>query len=224
MINRNVEIAPSILSANFSCLGDEIRAVERGGADVLHVDVMDGHFVPNITIGLPVVKSLAGFTRLPIDAHLMITDPGTYAPQFVKAGAQMVSVHVEADPNLHRTLTAIKSAGAHAGVVLNPATPVTAVEEALQFVDYVLVMSVNPGFGGQQFIPQSIDKVKRLRQLINERQLNVRIEIDGGIDRTNIETAVAAGAEIIVAGSAIFGTPDAETAVKELRNATIQWV
>jgi ribulose-phosphate 3-epimerase len=224
MINRNIEIAPSILSANFSCLGDEIRAVERGGADVLHVDVMDGHFVPNITIGLPVVKSLAGFTRLPIDAHLMITDPGTYAPQFVKSGAQMVSVHVEADPNLHRTLTAIKSAGAQAGVVLNPATPVSSIEEALQFVDYVLVMSVNPGFGGQQFIPQSIDKVKRLRQLINERQLNVRIEIDGGIDRTNIETVVAAGAEIIVAGSAIFGTPDAETAVKELRNATIQWV
>ena len=224
MLNRNIEIAPSILSANFSSLGDEIRAVERGGADVLHVDVMDGHFVPNITIGLPVVKSLAGFTRLPIDAHLMITEPGTYAPQFVKAGAQMVSVHVEADPNLHRTLTAIKSAGAQAGVVLNPATPVSAVEEALQFVDYVLVMSVNPGFGGQQFIPHSIDKVKRLRQLINERQLNVRIEIDGGIDRTNIETVVAAGAEIIVVGSAIFGTPDAETAVKELRNATVQWV
>ena len=222
--NRNIEIAPSILSANFSCLGEEIRAVERGGADVLHVDVMDGHFVPNITIGLPVVKSLAGFTRLPIDAHLMISDPGTYAPQFVKAGAQMVSVHVEADPNLHRTLTAIKSAGARAGVVLNPATPVSAVEEALRFVDYVLVMSVNPGFGGQKFIMESLDKVKRLRQLINERQLNVRIEIDGGVDRTNIETVVAAGAEIIVAGSAIFGTPDAEAAVKELRNATVQWV
>ncbi|HET8781652.1 MAG TPA: ribulose-phosphate 3-epimerase [Pyrinomonadaceae bacterium] len=222
--NRNIEIAPSILSANFSCLGEEIRAVERGGADVLHVDVMDGHFVPNITVGLPVVKSLAGFTRLPIDAHLMITDPGIYAPQFVEAGAQMVSVHVEADANLHRTLAAIKAAGAQAGVVLNPATPVSAIEEALQFVDYVLVMSVNPGFGGQKFIPQSIDKVKRLRQLITERQLNVRIEIDGGIDRSNIETVVAAGAEIIVAGSAIFATPDAEAAVKELRNATVQWV
>lgn len=222
--NRNIEIAPSILSANFSCLGEEIRAVERGGADVLHVDVMDGHFVPNITVGLPVVKSLAGFTRLPIDAHLMITDPGTYAPQFVKAGAKMVSVHVEADPNLHRTLTAIRSGGAQAGVVLNPATPVSAVEEALQFVDYVLVMSVNPGFGGQAFIPQSLEKVKRLRQMVTERQLNVRIEIDGGVDRTNIETVVAAGAEIIVAGSAIFGTPDAEAAVKELRNATVQWV
>jgi ribulose-phosphate 3-epimerase len=222
--NRNIEIAPSILSANFSCLGEEIRAVERGGADVLHVDVMDGHFVPNITIGLPVVKSLAGFTRLPIDAHLMITDPGIYAPQFVEAGAQMVSVHVEADANLHRTLTSIKAGGAQAGVVLNPATPVSAIEEALQFVDYVLVMSVNPGFGGQKFIAQSIDKVKRLRQLITERQLNVRIEIDGGIDRTNIETVVTAGAEIIVAGSAIFATPDAEAAVKELRNATVQWV
>ena len=225
MLNhRNIDIAPSILSANFSCLGDEIRAVERGGAGILHVDVMDGHFVPNITVGLPVVKSLAGFTRLPIDAHLMITDPGTYAPQFAEAGAQMVSVHVEADANLHRTLMAIRSAGAQAGVVLNPATPLSAIEEALQFVNYVLVMSVNPGFGGQKFISQSLDKVKRLRQLIVERQLDVRIEIDGGVDRANIESVVAAGAEIIVAGSAIFGTPDAEAAVKELRNATLQWV
>ena len=225
MLNhRNIEIAPSILSADFSCLGDQIQAVERGGAGILHVDVMDGHFVPNITVGLPVVKSLAGFTRLPIDAHLMITDPGTYATQFVEAGAQMVSVHVEADPHLHRTVMAIKAAGAQGGVVLNPSTPVSAVEEALQFVDYVLVMSVNPGFGGQKFIPQSIDKVKRLRAMILERQLNVRIEIDGGVDRSNIEKVVAAGAEIIVAGSAIFGKPDAEAAVKELRDATVQWV
>lgn len=225
MLNqRNIEIAPSILSADFSCLGDQIQAVERGGAGILHVDVMDGHFVPNITVGLPVVKSLAKFTRLPIDAHLMITDPGTYAVQFVEAGAQMVSVHVEADAHLHRTVMAIKAAGAQAGVVLNPATPVGAVEEALQFVDYVLVMSVNPGFGGQQFIPQALDKVKRLRQMIVERQLNVRIEIDGGVDRSNIEKVVAAGAEIIVAGSAIFGKPDAEAAVKELRSATVQWV
>ena len=222
--NRNIEIAPSILSADFSCLGDQIQAVERGGAGILHVDVMDGHFVPNITVGLPVVKSLAGFTRLPIDAHLMITDPGTYATQFVEAGAQMVSVHVEADPHLHRTVMAIKAAGAQGGVVLNPSTPVGAVEEALQFVDYVLVMSVNPGFGGQKFIPQALDKVKRLRQMIVERQLNVRIEIDGGVDRTNIEKVVAAGAEIIVAGSAIFGKSDAEAAVKELRDATVQWV
>jgi ribulose-phosphate 3-epimerase len=222
--NRNIEIAPSILSANFSCLGDQIRAVERGGAGVLHVDVMDGHFVPNITIGLPVVKSLASFTSLPLDTHLMITDPGTYAVQFVEAGAQMVSVHVEADPHLHRTIMSIKAAGAKAGVVLNPSTPVGFLEEALQFVDYVLVMSVNPGFGGQKFIPQALEKVKRLRQMIVERQLNVRIEIDGGIDRSNIESVVAAGAEIIVAGSAIFGKPDAEAAVKELREATVQWV
>ena len=225
MLNqRNIDIAPSILSADFSCLGNQIEAVERGGAGVLHVDVMDGHFVPNITIGLPVVKSLAKFTRLPIDAHLMITDPGTYAVQFVEAGAQMVSVHVEADAHLHRTLTAIRAAGAQPGVVLNPATPVGAVEEALQFVDYVLVMSVNPGFGGQPFIPQAVEKVKRLRQMIIERQLNVRIEIDGGIDRSNIERVVAAGAEILVAGSAIFGKPDAEAAVRELREATVQWV
>jgi ribulose-phosphate 3-epimerase len=225
MLNhRNIEIAPSILAANFSCLGEQISAVERGGADILHVDVMDGHFVPNITVGLPVVKSLAGSTRLPIDAHLMISDPGQYAAQFVSAGAQMVSVHVEADANLHRTLTSIRSAGARAGVVLNPATPLSALDEALQFVDYVLVMSVNPGFGGQKFIPQSVNKVKRLRQMIVDRQLNVRIEIDGGIDRGNIETVVAAGAEIIVAGSAIFGANDAEIAVKELRSATVQWV
>ena len=222
--NRNIDIAPSILSADFSRLGEEIAAVERGGADILHVDVMDGHFVPNITIGLPVVKSLAAATKLPLDTHLMISEPGRYAQQFVSAGASMVSVHVEADPHLHRTLMSIKSAGAQAGVVLNPSTPVSAVEEALQFVDYVLVMSVNPGFGGQKFIPESIQKVRRLRQMITERQLNVRIEIDGGIDRKNIETVVEAGVEIIVAGSAIFGAESPEEAVKELRNATVQWV
>jgi ribulose-phosphate 3-epimerase len=222
--NRNIEIAPSILSADFSRLGEEIEAVERGGAAILHFDVMDGHFVPNITIGLPVLKSLAKVTRLPIDAHLMITEPGRYATQFVDAGAKMVSVHVEADAHLHRTLMAIKSAGAQAGVVLNPSTPIAAVDEALQFADYVLVMSVNPGFGGQKFIPESISKVKRLRQMIDERQLTTRIEIDGGIDRSNIETVVEAGAEIIVAGSAVFGVADAESAVKDLKNATIQWV
>ena len=224
MQTRTIDIAPSILSADFSRLGEEIAAVERGGATILHVDVMDGHFVTNITIGLPVVKSLAAITQLPLDAHLMISEPGRYAAQFVDAGAKMVSVHVEADAHLHRTLMSIKSAGAQAGVVLNPATPVVAVEEALQFADYVLVMSVNPGFGGQKFIPQAIDKVRRLRQTINEKQLNVRIEIDGGIDKSNIETVVGAGAEILVAGSAIFGSSDAEKAVKELKNATVQWV
>src|SRR6185369_5148582 len=218
---RNIDIAPSILSADFSRLAQEIESVERGGAGILHVDVMDGHFVPNITIGLPVVKSLSKVTKLPIDTHLMISEPGRYATQFVKAGAKMVSVHVEADPHLHRTLMGIKAEGAQAGVVLNPATPLSAIEEALNFADYVLVMSVNPGFGGQKFIPESVAKVRRLRQMITERQLDVRIETDGGIDLNNIETVVEAGAEIIVAGSAIFGTKDAENAVKELRNATV---
>ena len=222
--DNHIEIAPSILAADFSRLGEQIEAVERGGADILHFDVMDGHFVPNITVGLPVLKSLARKTRLPIDAHLMISDPGRYAERFVETGAKMVSVHVEADQHLHRTLTSIKSAGAKAGVVLNPATPVSAVEEALNFADYVLVMSVNPGFGGQAFIDESLSKVRRLRQIINDQQLSVRIEIDGGIERSNIETAVEAGVQIIVAGTAIFGAPDPENAVKELRNATIQWV
>jgi ribulose-phosphate 3-epimerase len=222
--NRTIEIAPSILSADFSRLGQQIEAVERGGAAVLHVDVMDGHFVPNITVGLPVVKSLAGATRLPLDAHLMISEPGRYAAQFVEAGARMVSVHVEADANLHRTLMSIKAAGAQAGVVLNPSTSLGHIEEALKFADYVLVMSVNPGFGGQKFIPESIDKVRRLRQMIDERRLHVRIEIDGGIDRNNIENVVAAGAEIIVSGTAIFGTSDPEAAVRDLRSATVQWV
>jgi len=222
--NRTIEIAPSILSADFSRLGQQIEAVERGGAAVLHVDVMDGHFVPNITVGLPVVKSLAGATRLPLDAHLMISEPGRYAAQFVEAGARMVSVHVEADANLHRTLMSIKAAGAQAGVVLNPSTSLGHIEEALKFADYVLVMSVNPGFGGQTFIPESIDKVRRLRQMIDERRLHVRIEIDGGIDRNNIESVVAAGAEIIVSGTAIFGRSDPEAAVRDLRSATVQWV
>ena len=225
MVNsRTIDIAPSILSADFSRLGQEIEAVERGGAGVLHVDVMDGHFVPNITIGLPVVKSLARSTKIPIDTHLMIAEPGTYAEQFVKAGAKMVSVHVEADANLHRTLMAIKGAGALAGVVVNPGTPLGSIDEALNYVDYVLVMSVNPGFGGQQFISNTLDKVRRLRRTIEDRGLKVRIEIDGGVDLNNIGEVVAAGAEIIVAGSAIFGTPNPEDAVRAMREATTAWV
>ncbi len=223
-MEKIIDIAPSILSANFSCLQQEIEAVERGGAAMLHVDVMDGHFVPNITVGLPVVKSIARATRLPIDAHLMISEPGKYAEQFVKAGASMVSVHVEADANLHRTLMSIKAAGAKAGVVLNPATPVESLQEALHFVDYVLVMSVNPGFGGQKFITRSLDKVRQLRRLIDDQSLPVRIEIDGGVDRDNVGGIVAAGAEIIVAGSAIFGASNPQEAVRELREATVQWV
>ncbi len=218
-----VEIAPSILSADFTRLGEEIAAVERGGASVVHVDVMDGHFVPNLTVGLPVVKSIARATRLPIDAHLMINEPGRYAEQFVEAGAQMVSIHVEIDPHLHRTLSAIRAKGALAGVAVNPTTPLTALDEALPYADYVLIMSVNPGFGGQKFIKTSLDKVRRLKRMIDERGLKTRIEIDGGIDRTNIAEIVAAGAEIIVAGSAVFGHSDPAQSVRELREATLQW-
>ena len=218
-----VEIAPSILSADFTRLGEEIAAVERGGAGVIHVDVMDGHFVPNITVGLPVVKAVKRATQLPIDTHLMITQPGIYAEQFVDAGARMVSVHVEIDPHLNRTLTALKKKGAMAGVAINPATPLVALEEALAFADYILLMSVNPGFGGQQFIPTSLDKVRRLRRMIDDRGLKTRIEIDGGIDRHNIAQIVAAGAEIIVAGSAVFNESDPAQAVRELREATLQW-
>jgi ribulose-phosphate 3-epimerase len=224
MNGRTIDIAPSILSADFSRLGEEIEAAKRGGATILHVDVMDGHFVPNLTVGLPVVKSLSQATDLPIDAHLMISEPGRYAQQFVEAGAKMVSVHVEADAHLHRTLASIKAAGAQAGVALNPATPVESLTEALPFADYVLVMSVNPGFGGQKFIANAIDKLRRLRRMIGERELPTRLEIDGGIDLNNIASVVAAGAEIIVAGSAIFGAADPETAVRELREATVQWV
>jgi ribulose-phosphate 3-epimerase len=218
-----VEIAPSILSADFTRLGEEIASIERGGATVVHVDVMDGHFVPNITVGLPVVKSIARATRLLIDAHLMITEPGLYAEQFVEAGAQMVSVHVEIDPHLHRTLAGIRSKGAMAGIAINPATPLVALEEALPYADYVLLMSVNPGFGGQKFIRTSLDKVRRLRRMIDERGLKTRIEIDGGIDRNNIAEIAQAGAEIIVSGSAVFGNSDPAQSVRELREATLQW-
>ena len=198
--------------------------MERGGAGVLHVDVMDGHFVPNITIGLPVVKSLATATRLPIDAHLMISEPGRYAQQFVEAGAKMVSVHVEADAHLHRTLMAIKAAGAQAGVAVNPATPLGDIEEVLGFADYILIMSVNPGFGGQRFISPALGKVRRLRRMIDDRGLNVKIEIDGGVDLNNIAEIVAAGAEILVAGSAIFGAADPQEATRLMREATVEWV
>jgi ribulose-phosphate 3-epimerase len=219
-----VEIAPSILSADFSRLGEEIAAVERGGAGLIHVDVMDGHFVPNITVGLPVVKAVAHATKLPVDAHLMISEPGRYAEQFVEAGAKMVSVHVEIDPHLNRTLTAIRKKGAMAGVAINPATPLVSLEEALLFADYVLLMSVNPGFGGQKFIQTSLDKLRRLKRIITERGLPVRIEIDGGIDRENIGQVVAAGAELIVSGSSVFGEPDPAEAVRGLLEASHQWV
>jgi ribulose-phosphate 3-epimerase len=219
-----IEIAPSILSADFTRLGQQIEIVEGAGASLLHVDVMDGRFVPNITVGLPVVKAISRATQLPIDAHLMIVEPGRYAEQFVKAGAQMVSIHIEADPHAHRTLSAIRNAGAQAGVAINPATPLSALDEALKFADYVLLMSVNPGFGGQAFIPESLDKVRRLRKMIDERGLKARIEIDGGIDAENIAEVASAGAEIIVSGSAIFGASDPAVALRRLREATVLWV
>ena len=218
------EIAPSILSADFTRLADEIAAVESGGAKMLHVDVMDGHFVPNITIGLPVVKSLRKATKLEIDAHLMIEEPGRYAVQFVEAGADMVSVHVEADVHLQRTLVAIREAGGKAGIAINPATPLAALEEALPYADFVLLMSVNPGFGGQSFIPTSLDKLRRLKRMITDRGLDTKIEIDGGIDALNISEIVKAGADFIVAGSAVYGHGDPTSAVRELIDKGTDWV
>lgn len=218
------EIAPSILSADFTRLAEAIDAVRSGGATVLHVDVMDGHFVPNITIGLPVVKSIRKATDLTIDTHLMITEPGRYAAEFVKAGADMVSVHIEADAHLQRTLTAIRDEGARAGVAINPATPIESLTEALPYADFILLMSVNPGFGGQKFIPTMVDKLRRLKQMIKDRELGVQIEIDGGIDANNIGEIVGAGAEIIVAGSAVFGAGDATQGVRTLIEKGTNWV
>jgi ribulose-phosphate 3-epimerase len=217
------EIAPSILSADFTKLGEEIRAIETGGATVLHFDVMDGRFVPNITVGLPVLKSVRRATKMTIDAHLMIVEPNRYAVEFVKAGADMVSVHVEADVHLQRTLTAIREAGGKAGIAINPATPLSSLEEVLPHADFILLMSVNPGFGGQKFIATSLDKLRRLRKMIDERGLNVKIEIDGGIDAGNIKEIVEAGAEIIVAGSAVFGGGKPTEAVKTLIDAATVW-
>lgn len=210
------EIAPSILSADFARLGDEIKSVRAGGASVLHFDVMDGRFVPNITIGLPVLRSIRKVTDMTIDAHLMIVEPGQYAAEFAKAGANMVSVHVEADPHLNRTLCSIREAGARAGVAINPATPLVDLEEALPFADFILLMSVNPGFGGQKFISTSLKKLRRLRRMIDDSGFEVKIEIDGGVDADNINEIVEAGAEIIVAGSAVFGGGKAEESVREL--------
>ncbi len=218
------DIAPSILSADFTRLAEEIAAVEEGGARVLHVDVMDGRFVPNITIGLPVVESIRKVTDLTIDTHLMIVEPNRYAVDFVKAGANMVSVHIEADVHLHRTLTAIQEAGANAGLAINPGTPLSALEEALPFADFVLVMSVNPGFGGQRFIHTALDKIRRLKLMIRERSLDTKIEVDGGVDENNIAEVVGAGAEIIVAGSAVYGGGIPREAVKNLIGRAEVWV
>ena len=215
----SVLIAPSILSADFAALGDAIAAVERGGADLIHVDVMDGHFVPNITIGPPVVTSLKRIAERPLDVHLMISDPDRYIDAFAAAGASMMSVHVEVLPHLHRTVHAIKALGVKAGVVLNPSTPVTALHDIAADVDFVLVMSVNPGFGGQTFIPRSESKLREVRALLDRAGNPAPIEIDGGVDLGNIGRVVSAGARMIVAGAAVFNSPDPERATRDLKAA-----
>ena len=221
MSARRVRIAPSILSADFAALGAAIAAAERGGADLIHVDVMDGHFVPNITIGPVVVKSLKRVAHVPLDVHLMITDPDRYAEAFVQAGAHMLSVHVEVLPHLHRTISFIKTLGAKAGVVLNPSTPVHSLEEIAGDVDFVLVMSVNPGFGGQKFIPRSLEKVTAVRGLLDRAGNSAPVEIDGGIDLSNVGRAIDAGVEIVVAGSAIFNASDPAAATRALKDAAV---
>ena len=212
-----VEIAPSILSADFSRLGEQVETVKSGGASMLHVDVMDGRFVPNISIGVPVVRSLRAATDLILDCHLMIEEPDRYVPAFIEAGAQMISVHQEACPHLDRSVQLIRDLGAQAGVVLNPATPVHLLDDLLGSLDFVLIMSVNPGFGGQKLLPYTLDKVRRLAQLREERGLSYRIEIDGGVTLDNLSATIEAGCDIVVAGSSIFGAEDARAAFQAMR-------
>jgi len=211
-----IQLAPSILSADFARLAEQIREAAEGGGTVIHVDIMDGHFVPNITIGPPVVKSLRKVTDLPLDCHLMIENPDQYIPDFADAGADWISVHQEASRHLNRSLNLIRSHGALAGVVINPATPVETLDEVLDIVDYVLVMSVNPGFGGQKFIPGAVPKIRRLAELRTRRGLNYRIEVDGGIGLDTVAEVVRAGAEILVAGNAVFGKGDPTTNAQKL--------
>jgi ribulose-phosphate 3-epimerase len=214
-----IEIAPSILSADFARLGEEIQRVERAGADVIHVDVMDGHFVPNLTIGPPVVRALDRATTLPLDCHLMVAEADDWIDGFVEAGAARITVHVEACPHLHRTLARIRDAGCLAGVSLNPATPLGSVEEVLPEVDQLLIMSVNPGFGGQRFIPRCLDKVERAARRLGEIGSQAIVQVDGGVDAGTIGDLVRAGARSLVAGNAVFGQPDAGAAVRALRAA-----
>ena len=210
-------IAPSILSADFAKLGDEIRSVEKAGADWIHVDVMDGHFVPNITIGPLIVEAARRVTSLPLDVHLMIENPDRYIEDFAKAGADLISVQVEACIHLNRTIQMIKSLDLRAGVVLNPSTPLSALEWVLEDVDFVMIMSVNPGFGGQKFIPNSIDRIRSLRKMIQDRGLSVLIEIDGGVNEKTIKNISDAGVDVFVAGSAIFKSPDYKETIAKFR-------
>ena len=222
MAGGAVMIAPSLLSADFARLGEEIAAAERGGADLLHVDIMDGHFVPNLSMGPPVVEAIKRVATVPLDVHLMLDNPDDYIEAFVKAGAARVTVHVEVLPHLHRTLQYIKSCRAKAGVALNPSTPVVALEEVAQDVDQVLVMSVNPGFGGQTFIPRSESKIRAVRSLLDAAGNAAPIVVDGGVDRENAARIIAAGANILVAGNAIFAGGHAERATRDLRAAALQ--
>jgi ribulose-phosphate 3-epimerase len=218
-VTRPLRIAPSILSADFASLGSELASVERGGADWIHVDVMDGRFVPNITIGPLVVQAVKKATSLPLDVHLMIVEPERYVPEFVRAGASTVGIHVETCPHLHRSVAQIREAGARACVVLNPGTPASAIEPVLGDIDQVLVMTVNPGFGGQKFIASMLPKIETLRRWIDERGLDVTLEVDGGIGPETIAAAARAGADVFVAGTAVFGAPDRAAAIAELRRA-----
>jgi len=215
-----IKIAPSILSAKFLSLGEEIRAAETAGADMLHIDIMDGHFVPNITIGPSIVGAIRTITSLPLDVHLMIEEPDSYLRDFIKAGADYLTIHYEASIHLHRTVPRIKESGVRAGVSLNPATPVWSLEDILPDIDLVLLMSVNPGFGGQEFIPQVIDKIKMLKKLIREKGLTPSIEIDGGVKLENIPDIIGAGADILVMGSAFFNAEDYAAVVRKFREIT----
>lgn len=214
-----IKIAPSILAADFAKLGDEVKEVEKAGADLIHVDVMDGHFVPNITLGPLVVDAIRPLTKLPLDVHLMIENPDRYIEQFADAGADYITVHVEACPHLHRTLQLIRSYDVKSGVVLNPHTPVESILHVLEEVDMVLFMTVNPGFGGQKFIHSVLPKVKQLSDIIQERNLSIEIEIDGGVDEETIIPCVEAGATVLVAGSAIYGKEDRAAAIQNIRVA-----
>ena len=210
-------IAPSILSADFSKLGDEIRSVEDAGADWIHVDVMDGHFVPNITMGPLIVKAASSVTSLPIDVHLMIEAPDRYIPDFAKAGAALISVHIEACVHANRTIQLIKESGCRAGIALNPSTAISSIDWILEYVDLVVIMSVNPGFGGQIFITNTLDKIRTLRSMVEGRNLSTMIEIDGGVCEENIEDISVAGSDVFVAGSAIFGSPDYKETIDSFR-------
>ena len=218
----SVRLAPSILSADFAALGAQVAAAERGGADQIHLDVMDGHFVPNLTMGPAVVGAVRRVTQLPLDVHLMVTDPDRFLDAFAEAGASILTVHAEVLPHLSRTLQAIKRLGCRAGVALNPSTPLAAIEEVAGDVDVVLVMSVNPGFGGQAFLPHSESKIARVRQLLTRVGRDADIEVDGGIDQGNIGRVVAAGATMIVAGASIFGTKDPESAARQLKSLAVE--